>query len=637
LSLEDELSNISYDPETCRESQDQLDSLIANRELVSLRSLHNAEVAKLKKMKSDDSKEKEEAIVSINSKLWVDYSREALEQSIEQERETADGKKRLAILDKKLLQNTVSLETYEKNLSELEIKKRVIIDKRKLFADLEFQATTYRCPSCKIDICFVGGTCRRSRPQKEQHDPEELEDEIETIQTEITTLERSIQDAISKLSKCAEYQQEIDSLQEFRDKPTNHSVSDLNRLLQENLTLEEDKRRLTSQSVSSSIRTVEISVEALRKKLNTKEKTVPSLNYSRGESELRSIIAEQEKIKRMVESHTKSKAMRNKEKDTLERQIKKLQSEHIATFGKLRLLSTLRPELETLRESLPGLLKQHDTHTANLKLLESHTKRKAMLNKEKETLERQIKKLKSDHIATFGELRIADSIRTTPDELRSSLFALRTELETLIKSLPDLLKQHETHTTNLKLLETFTNYEANKKRYDVQKVKETTLLTELEIVRKKHTASLRLKTKILEAESLALENIIDSINNNAKVYLNAFFPDDPITVNLLAFKELKSKKADKPSINIQIEYKGIESDTTMLSGGELCRVTLAFTLALGEIFNTKFLMLDESTASLNQELTREVFDAIKENFGGRLVLVIGHQIVTGMFDTVINL
>jgi ABC-type transport system involved in cytochrome bd biosynthesis fused ATPase/permease subunit len=48
-------------------------------------------------------------------------------------------------------------------------------------------------------------------------------------------------------------------------------------------------------------------------------------------------------------------------------------------------------------------------------------------------------------------------------------------------------------------------------------------------------------------------------------------------------------------------------------------------------------MLDESTASLNQELTREVFDAIKENFGGRLVLVIGHQIVTGMFDTVINL
>ena len=75
----------------------------------------------------------------------------------------------------------------------------------------------------------------------------------------------------------------------------------------------------------------------------------------------------------------------------------------------------------------------------------------------------------------------------------------------------------------------------------------------------------------------------------------------------------------------------------MLSGGEMSRVILAFTLALSEMQNSKFVMLDESTASLDQELTASVIEGIKEHFSDKLVLVIAHQVVQGSFDKVVKI
>ena len=81
----------------------------------------------------------------------------------------------------------------------------------------------------------------------------------------------------------------------------------------------------------------------------------------------------------------------------------------------------------------------------------------------------------------------------------------------------------------------------------------------------------------------------------------------------------------------------MDCDLTMLSGGELSRVILAFTLALNEMFNVPLLLLDECTASLDQQLTSTVFDSIREHYNGKLVIIIAHQVVTGMFDKTITL
>jgi ABC-type lipoprotein export system ATPase subunit len=188
---------------------------------------------------------------------------------------------------------------------------------------------------------------------------------------------------------------------------------------------------------------------------------------------------------------------------------------------------------------------------------------------------------------------------------------------------------------NLEKIKLFDLYDAQMTRLNDLKKQASDMEAQVTIDRKKYASAMELKSKILEAESIAIGNIVDTINTHARIYLDCFFPDDPISVSLLPFKE--TKKAVKPQINIQIEYKSMEADLNTLSGGELSRVILAYTLSLGEIFNTPLLLLDESTASLDQEMSGVVFDGLREHFNGKLVLIVAHQVVTGVFDTVVKL
>jgi ABC-type transport system involved in cytochrome bd biosynthesis fused ATPase/permease subunit len=75
----------------------------------------------------------------------------------------------------------------------------------------------------------------------------------------------------------------------------------------------------------------------------------------------------------------------------------------------------------------------------------------------------------------------------------------------------------------------------------------------------------------------------------------------------------------------------------MLSGGELSRVILSFTLAFADLYGSPLILLDECTASLDQDLTSSVIAGLKDNFGEKLVVLIAHQVVQGTFDKVIEL
>ena len=184
------------------------------------------------------------------------------------------------------------------------------------------------------------------------------------------------------------------------------------------------------------------------------------------------------------------------------------------------------------------------------------------------------------------------------------------------------IERYKRYETDLIL---YTRFQEN---YNTLEVQEASLGSQ-------YTSACLFKDKILEAESIAIFNLVNNINTHAQFYLEKFFPDDPISVRLCAFKEMKD--ASKPQINLEIDYKGIEHDLGMLSGGEMSRVILAFTLALAEIHNVSFVMLDESTASLDQELTGTVIEGLKENFTGKLIILIAHQVVQGAFDTIVKL
>lgn len=266
-----------------------------------------------------------------------------------------------------------------------------------------------------------------------------------------------------------------------------------------------------------------------------------------------------------------------------------------------------------------------NTQKQNKDKLEIIKNNNTTLKKEKCNYEKQITEYKDNHIKKYS--RIID-VCNIKDEFNKSILEKQ-----------DLESNRVIHEKNVQDIEKYQAYKKDKTTYNTWISKVELLQKEEFECRKLYAASTLLKEKILEAESIAMINIISSINTHANVYLECFFPDNPISVKLVTFKETKKGKTikKKPQINLEIEYKGMEADINMLSGGELSRIILAFSLALGEMFNTPMMLLDECTSSLDQELNTIVMDGIRENFSGNIVVIIAHQCITGMFDKVIKI
>ena len=244
-----------------------------------------------------------------------------------------------------------------------------------------------------------------------------------------------------------------------------------------------------------------------------------------------------------------------------------------------------------------------------------------ILKEEKQEFERNIESNRKAYLDLYNN--ITDTI-----ELETKISEKEAEIE-------ELEKKYVVYTDNLKKIEKYKEYKKELDAYNnwIQKKDEIEIQEKKD--RTRYAASTLLMEKILEAESIAILNVVNSINTHVQIYLDCFFPDNPLTAKLLTFKE--TKKLSKPQINMVIEYKGMECDMNMLSGGELSRVVLAFTLALGEMFNTPIILLDECTSSLDQDLSGIIINGIRENFSNKLVVVISHQNVCGIYDRVIEI
>jgi DNA repair exonuclease SbcCD ATPase subunit len=146
----------------------------------------------------------------------------------------------------------------------------------------------------------------------------------------------------------------------------------------------------------------------------------------------------------------------------------------------------------------------------------------------------------------------------------------------------------------------------------------------------------KLRDHVKNAEQKCISDFIDSLNDHASIYIEHFFPDEDIKVELKTTQESKTGK-EKISLNFNIIYRQINGDLSYLSGGERDRVNLAFTLAFSEIINNRVLLLDECISSLDAETTSIVLENLKEKYKGKLVILVSHQANLGFFDKVIDI
>jgi chromosome segregation ATPase len=274
-------------------------------------------------------------------------------------------------------------------------------------------------------------------------------------------------------------------------------------------------------------------------------------------------------------------------------------------------------EIEDSKQLVTLIEKEKESRRSFLSLTKSLTE----VNAEYRTHEQSINSVEEKHGVKFKKVRTCNMLQKW--------------VETYSSKIETLLKERTQHTATLAMIDQWKRYDEKRKAYEQLQNRAMDLKKQEGEARKRYGSLMTLKEKILKAESLAMMHIIEIINTHARSFLDVFFPDNPISVQLKPFKT--TKKSVKPSISIQIEYKGMECDLLTLSGGELSRVVLAYTLALAEIFNTPLLLLDECTASLDQDMTGIVFDGIRENFNGKLTLIIAHQVISGTFDKVVIL
>ena len=264
-----------------------------------------------------------------------------------------------------------------------------------------------------------------------------------------------------------------------------------------------------------------------------------------------------------------------------------------------------------------------DIQKKNEYLLQDKLSKKINLEESNIKIKDRINYLKKEHISKYKKFNSEDEIDEKIKEIK--------------KEHNDLELKLSEHETTLEKIDKYNKYLELKKEQDILNQKQEVLKLEEIENRKKYKAILEFKEQMLEAETISMINIIETINTHIQEYLEKFFPENPISISLSTEKEIKNK-TNKTQINLVIDYKGMSCDINMLSGGEKSRVILAFTMTFSEIFNTPIIMLDECTSSLDAELTGEIIESIKETSKEKLILAVCHQITThAHFDKIITL
>jgi len=152
-----------------------------------------------------------------------------------------------------------------------------------------------------------------------------------------------------------------------------------------------------------------------------------------------------------------------------------------------------------------------------------------------------------------------------------------------------------------------------------------------------------LEKAAIEAEFLALEKTIDSINEHAKIYLTKLFPT-PITARLQVKRTTKKGDASiRPNINMYVEYQGeVYDDIDEFSGSERQRCDIAFLFGVNDMMGSNILMLDECFTNLHEDQQSEMLDCIHEithenPTKSKQVIIIAPRVIEGVFDHIVDI
>jgi len=331
---------------------------------------------------------------------------------------------------------------------------------------------------------------------------------------------------------------------------------------------------------------------------------------------------EVDELKRELENMRECKKTLSSLKQEREKILKKLKDGELSTsLEKLKHQSEKNyKELQKMESEVQDEIDTDYTEDE----LRSEITRLGILCQKKNSVDKQLLSLSSSKIKAETEReKIILSSRNYEEEINV--------VNQKLKSLVEKEMEHRSLNERLKLYEQARDEKEGYLKW-VDKLNKSAM--EEEMAKKECSLCEIFLRKILEAESLAISETIDTINSYMNSFLEHFFPDNPITVIVSPYKE--TKKDIKSLVSINVGYKGLDTTLDCLSGGEYDRVSLALFLSLNKMFGSNVLMLDESISSLDNELTGDIIEVLKEKLREKIVFIVSHQIESGMFDQIIE-
>lgn len=505
----------------------------------------------------------------------------------------------------------------EQEMTTLREEESVLKDKIKDVDKESFSDTTIK--SVEDDISIIESISlltnelsihKQNRSQYKEYDREqkvkELEEKVEILQKDITSIDQRVDIKCCPNCKVSlRFSKTVLVLADGEPVDEIKSRNDVKRIKTEIVsikTLIDSIKKETTMIVHTDLK-----IEEYQKKIESKRLPLKSLEVL--QSDLKSL---NQKKREFRDISDKLKTISNK-----------ISTEDLSpTLKKLKIqVDKRKKELQNIKEQLEEDL---ETDYTEEELREEISKQELLSHKLK-SLNKQLSELVISYNKAVIEL----------EKIKLSDRDFDEEIEILSESINELIKKEKDHKETDEKIKKYLQYKKQQEEYNkwidkLNKCKDEELSSKKEL----SCCDIFLR-KIQEAESLAISQTIDSINYHMNYYLEKFFPDNPITVSISPYKE--TKKDIKSLINITVGYRGVETGLDCLSGGEYDRVTLSIVLALNTMFGSNLIMLDESISSLDSELTGEIIEVLKENMSGKVIVIVSHQIPTGLFDGIINI
>lgn len=296
--------------------------------------------------------------------------------------------------------------------------------------------------------------------------------------------------------------------------------------------------------------------------------------------------------------------------------------------------SALKEEIAAISARMMEIYKTIEEISKENDKITQHNARVALLSE-------QLKELKSKKSRAEGVIGSNFGMRTL-NELEAEIAEIRARGRELLPTIRTL----ESELTNVdsqiqKCAEQARTQEKIKQAEEKLK-NETKIFQELQ---QKLKATEKLFADAQKLEALwakaaldVIESTISEINMRAAYWLDLLL-EGKVSAELKTTKKVKSKDQTIDSINLQVMFKGqiLEKISEELSGGQYSRVVLAYQLAIGDLYNSPILMLDEALKGCDAQTVEVCIEALKTAAARKLLVMVEHHVSDHEFDHVIKL